>query len=110
MIATQIGWSLIVILYLILLLVFIVINIFLGDKQEVKVKTPVIEQIKGVWKKDKRWFFYLFYFITFGSFVAFTVYLLNFLVRNFELDKVDAGLRTAGFIAVATFLDQLGDG
>lgn len=48
LIATQIGWSFTVKLYLILLLVFIVINIFLGDKQEVKVKTPIIEQIKGV--------------------------------------------------------------
>lgn len=108
MIATQIGWSMTIKLYLILLLVFIVINIFLGDKHEVKVKTPIIEQIKGVWKNDKLWFFSLFYFITFGSFVAFTVYLPNFLVSNFELDKVDAGMRTAGFIAVATFFRPVG--
>ena len=49
-----------------------------------------------------------FYFITFGSFVAFTVYLPNFLVTHFELAKVDAGMRTAGFILVATILRPVG--
>ncbi|AWB44621.1 nitrate/nitrite transporter [Paenibacillus sp. CAA11] len=107
-IAKQIGWAPTVKLYLILLLVFIVLNLFLGDRKEVKVKTPIIEQMKGVYKNQKLWFFSLFYFITFGSFVAFTVYLPNFLVSNFELDKVDAGMRTAGFIAVATFLRPVG--
>lgn len=107
-IATQIGWTLTVKLYLILLLIFAALNFFLGDKTEPKVKTPLLEQIKGVYKNEKLWLFSLFYFITFGSFVAFTVYLPNFLVTNFELDKVDAGMRTAGFIAVATFIRPVG--
>ncbi|MGO4952278.1 NarK/NasA family nitrate transporter [Paenibacillus peoriae] len=107
-VATQIGWAPTVKLYLILLLVFIVLNFFLGDRHEAKVKTPIMEQIKGVYKNEKLWFFSLFYFITFGSFVAFTVYLPNFLVSNFELSKVDAGMRTAGFIAIATFFRPIG--
>ncbi|WP_328800489.1 nitrate/nitrite transporter [Paenibacillus sp. LX16] len=107
-VATQIGWAHTVKLYLILLLVFIVLNFFLGDRHEAKVKTPIMEQIKGVYKNEKLWFFSLFYFITFGSFVAFTVYLPNFLVSNFELAKVDAGMRTAGFIAIATFFRPIG--
>lgn len=110
LIATQIGWSSTVKIYLILLLVFAALNFFFGDRHEPKVKTPIIEQIKGVYKNEKLWFFSLFYFITFGSFVAFTIYLPNFLVNNFELDKVDAGMRTAGFIALATFLRPLADG
>lgn len=107
-IAKQIGWAPTVKLYLILLLVFIVLNFFFGDRREAKVKSSIVEQIKGVYKNEKLWFFSLFYFITFGSFVAFTVYLPNFLVSNFGLDKVDAGIRTAGFIAVATFLRPVG--
>ncbi|WP_226001982.1 nitrate/nitrite transporter [Paenibacillus sp. BJ-4] len=107
-VATQVGWALTVKLYLILLLVFIVLNFFLGDRHEAKVKTPIMEQIKGVYKNEKLWFFSLFYFITFGSFVAFTVYLPNFLVSNFDLAKVDAGMRTAGFIAIATFFRPIG--
>lgn len=106
--ATQLGWSLTIKLYLILLLVFIVLNFFFGDRHETRVKTPIMEQIRGVIKNEKLWLFSLFYFITFGSFVAFTIYLPNFLVTNFELEKVDAGLRTAGFIALATFMRPVG--
>ncbi|MFC6040049.1 MFS transporter [Paenisporosarcina macmurdoensis] len=108
LVATQIGWSATVKLYLILLLIFAALNFFFGDRHEVKVKTPIFEQIKGVYKNEKLWIFSLFYFITFGSFVAFTIYLPNFLVTNFGLEKVDAGMRTAGFIAVATFLRPVG--
>ncbi|GGG03367.1 MFS transporter [Paenibacillus albidus] len=107
-VATQVGWSLTVKLYLILLLVFIVLNFLFGDRHEAKVRTPIVEQIRGVIKNEKLWLISLFYFITFGSFVAFTIYLPNFLVSNFELEKVDAGMRTAGFIAVATFFRPVG--
>ena len=107
-IATQVGWSMTVKLYLIILLIFAALNFLFGDRKETKVKTSIVEQIKGVYKNEKLWFFSLFYFITFGSFVAFTVFLPNFLVTYFELEKVDAGMRTAGFIAVATFMRPVG--
>lgn len=106
--AQQIGWSSTVKLYLGLLLLFAALNFFLGDKSEPRVKTSVMEQIKGVYRNEKLWFLSLFYFITFGSFVAFTVYLPNFLVSSFGLEKVDAGMRTAGFIALATVVRPLG--
>ena len=107
-IATKLGWETTVQLYMVILGVFIFLNFFMGDKKEVKVKTSLIEQIKGVYKNEKLWLFSLFYFITFGSFVAFTVYLPNFLVANYELEKVDAGIRTAGFIALATAMRPIG--
>ncbi|ARD48685.1 nitrate/nitrite transporter [Sporosarcina sp. P33] len=106
--AMKFGWSMTVKMYLVLLLVFIALNFFFGDRKEVKVKAPIVDQIKGVYKNEKLWFFSLFYFITFGSFVAFTVFLPNFLVNYFGLEKVDAGLRTAGFIVVATLLRPVG--
>lgn len=107
-VATKFGWSLTVQIYLVLLGIFIAANFLLGDKKEVKVQTPLLEQIKGVYKNEKLWLLSLFYFITFGSFVAFTIYLPNFLVAHFELDKVDAGLRTAGFIVLATAMRPIG--
>ncbi|TKI79687.1 MFS transporter, partial [Bacillus wiedmannii] len=64
--------------------------------------------IKGVYKNEKLWFLCIFYFLTFGSFVAFTVYLPNFLVSHFGLEKVDAGMRTAGFIVLATIMRPVG--
>jgi MFS transporter, NNP family, nitrate/nitrite transporter len=107
-IASQLGWQSTVKLYLILLLAFALMNFILGDKKEPKVVTPLGEQIKSVYKNQKLWALSLFYFLTFGSFVAFTIYLPNFLVSHFDLEKVDAGLRTAGFIALATFFRPIG--
>ncbi len=107
-IALKFGWQLTVQFYIGLLLVFIAINFFLGDRQESRVKQPIMQQIKGVYKNEKLWFFSLFYFITFGSFVAFTVFLPSFLVDYYALDKVDAGLRTAGFIIIATAVRPIG--
>lgn len=108
LVAAQLGWAMTVKLYLVLLLVFAALNFIFGDRKEPKVRTSLMEQIKGVYKNEKLWLFSLLYFITFGSFVAFTVYLPNFLVTNFELGKVDAGMRTAGFIALATFMRPVG--
>ena len=41
-------------------------------------------------------------------FVAFGLFLPNYLVHHFEIDKVDAGIRSGVFIALATFLRPLG--
>src|SRR5690625_5077242 len=107
-IAERIGWTATIHLYLVILGVFILLNFLLGDKKEEKVHEPLLKQIKAVYKNEKLCLLSLFYFITFGSFVAFTVYLPNFLVENFNLDKVDAGFRTAGFIIIATGVRPLG--
>ncbi|WP_035436024.1 nitrate/nitrite transporter [Bacillus sp. UNC322MFChir4.1] len=106
--ATSFGWRTTVQMYLILLATFALANFLLGDRNEKKVHTSLTEQIKGVYKNEKLWFLCIFYFLTFGSFVAFTVYLPNFLVSHFGLAKVDAGLRTAGFIALATIMRPIG--
>lgn len=106
--ATRIGWQETLYLVIGLLLVFAAINIFLGDGKEKKVKQPLGEQIKSVIGRVKLWVFSLWYFITFGVFVAFTVFLPSFLVNNYDLGSVDAGMRTAGFIALATFIRPVG--
>ncbi|WP_160721048.1 MFS transporter [Bacillus sp. USDA818B3_A] len=106
--ANTFGWRNTVKLYLILMLLFAILNILFGDKHERKISNSLSTQIKGVYKNPKLWVLSLFYFITFGSFVAFTIYLPSFLVTQFELDKLDAGIRTAGFIALATFFRPVG--
>jgi MFS transporter, NNP family, nitrate/nitrite transporter len=50
----------------------------------------------------------LFYFVTFGGFVAIGAYLPTLLVGEYGLDRVDAAGRTAGFIAMATLARPLG--
>jgi NNP family nitrate/nitrite transporter-like MFS transporter len=54
------------------------------------------------------WILSLFYFLTFGGFVAFANYLPKLLVDWYHLDKGDAGLRAAGFSVVATLARPVG--
>ncbi|WP_218697212.1 nitrate/nitrite transporter [Mammaliicoccus sciuri] len=107
-IAGIIGWQHTVQLYLIVLLIFAVLMFIFGDKEEHKVKIPMISQTKQVINNYKLYYFSFWYFITFGAFVAFGLFLPNFLVSHFEIDKVDAGIRTGIFIAVATLLRPIG--
>ena len=58
---------------------------------------------------DRRsWKLSLYYFLTFGGFVAMAVYLPIFLTEIFQLTPRDAGFRTAGFIVLATAMRPLG--
>ncbi len=50
----------------------------------------------------------LFYFLTFGGFVAFSIYLPTLLKDQFALSPADAGFRTAGFVVLATLLRPVG--
>jgi NNP family nitrate/nitrite transporter-like MFS transporter len=54
------------------------------------------------------WRLALFYFVTFGGFVAMAVFLPKLLVDWFDYSLVDAGLRAAGFTLVATAARPLG--
>lgn len=107
-IAASIGWVGTVRIFLIILLVFAALVFIFGDRKEVTAKKSMVEQIKGVYRNSTLWFLSLFYFITFGAFVAFTMFLPSFLVDNFNLDPIDAGIRTAIFIIIATLLRPIG--
>ncbi len=54
------------------------------------------------------WLLAFFYFITFGGFVALGIYLPTLLKDEFHLSLADAGLRTAGFVVVATLSRPVG--
>jgi NNP family nitrate/nitrite transporter-like MFS transporter len=108
MFAKLFGWAATVQLTIGIMALFALLNFLFGDRSEPKSAVPLKPQLQAVSRKPKLWLLSLFYFITFGSFVAFTVYLPNFLVNSFQLDKVDAGLRTAGFIALCTLVRPLG--
>ncbi|NJI62804.1 nitrate/nitrite transporter [Staphylococcus epidermidis] len=106
--AGAIGWQNTVRSYLIILSIFAILMFLLGDKNEPKVKIPLMAQVKDLSKNYKLYYLSLWYFITFGAFVAFGVFLPNFLVDHFSIDKVDAGIRSGIFIALATFLRPVG--
>ncbi|MEX1127804.1 MAG: MFS transporter [Vicinamibacterales bacterium] len=54
------------------------------------------------------WALSAFYFLTFGGFVAFSVYLPTLLRDEFGLTMADAGFRTAGFVVLATLMRPVG--
>ena len=54
------------------------------------------------------WALAAFYFLTFGGFVAFSIYLPSLLRDQFHLSASDAGFRTAGFVVLATLMRPLG--
>ena len=54
------------------------------------------------------WALAAFYFLTFGGFVAFSIYLPTLLRDQFGLEPADAGFRTAGFVVLATLCRPLG--
>ena len=54
------------------------------------------------------WWLGAFYFLTFGCFVAFSIYLPTMLRSQFHLSPADAGFRAAGFVVLATLLRPVG--
>jgi MFS transporter, NNP family, nitrate/nitrite transporter len=54
------------------------------------------------------WLLGAFYFLTFGGFVAFSIYLPTLMGAQFKLAPADAGFRAAGFVIVATLMRPVG--
>lgn len=104
------GWQSVFILFAGVVLVTAIAFYFLaGDEARLTGPTKTMGQRLAVLKKEKlTWLFSLFYFVTFGGFVAFGLYLPKLLVDLFGLDKVDAGNRAAIFVVVATLARPLG--
>lgn len=59
-------------------------------------------------RNEMSWLLSLYYFLTFGGFVAMAIYLPTFLTDLFDLTPRDAGLCTAGFIVLATAMRPIG--
>src|SRR6185369_14363202 len=54
------------------------------------------------------WVLSLFYFLTFGGFVAFSIYLPTLLRDQYHLTPADAGFRAAGFVLLSALLRPVG--
>jgi NNP family nitrate/nitrite transporter-like MFS transporter len=66
------------------------------------------EDIGVLRRSPLAWVLSLFYFSTFGGFVALAIYLPTLLKDNFKLTAADAGARTAGFVLLATLMRPVG--
>src|SRR6185312_6431937 len=74
---------------------------------ETKPKT-VAENLALLRHQPLAWILSLFYFLTFGGFVAFSIYLPTLLKDTFNLGPADARARTAGFVLLATLMRPVG--
>ena len=69
---------------------------------------PLGAMLKVLAENKLAWVLSLFYFVTFGGFVALGIGLPKLLQEIFHLTKQDAGLRVAGFVVVATLMRPVG--
>lgn len=92
------------------LLVAWAVIFFLFARNSAKTVRPAgISVMLSVLARERlSWLLSLFYFLTFGGFVAFSIYLPALLKDQFGLRPADAGFRTAGFVVLATLARPLG--
>jgi MFS transporter, NNP family, nitrate/nitrite transporter len=108
-IAAAFGWQWAFWIFIIPLVVLAAVFWFLGQDAPVAGPRPSLTEGMSVFKQELvPWVLALFYFLTFGGFVALGIYLPTLLVNDFGLEASDAGLRAAGFIVLATLSRPVG--
>lgn len=100
----QWGYWIFALILFLWLFIFIALARNAGPTGKGKSLKEVLEPLKD----SKSWVLSLFYFLTFGGFVAMSIYLPIYLTQMFDLTPQDAGLRTAGFVALATLVRPYG--
>ncbi|HUG42991.1 MAG TPA: MFS transporter [Acidobacteriota bacterium] len=93
------------------LLVLIWLVLYLLWARNAPVGTAAVKTLHDLMQSLRRrtsWVLGAFYFLTFGGFVAMSIYLPTFLTDIFDLRPTDAGSRTAGFVVVATVMRPVG--
>ena len=93
----------------IILIVWAVVFAALGrDATQTTRPKGFSEMLAVLGREPLAWLLSAFYFLTFGGFVAFSIYLPTLLRDQFGLKPADAGFRTAGFVVLATLCRPLG--
>jgi MFS transporter, NNP family, nitrate/nitrite transporter len=72
------------------------------------VTTPIGQRFAVFRREPLTWVLALFYFVTFGGFVAIANYLPTLLVSTYGLEPADAAARASGFVILATLARPLG--
>ena len=94
--------------FAIVLAVWFVVFLLFARNAPRRTAPKTLVQIAAPLKTPASWRLSLYYFLTFGGFVAMAVYLPTLLTDVFKLEPKDAGLRTALFVLVATAMRPVG--
>jgi NNP family nitrate/nitrite transporter-like MFS transporter len=109
LLAVSLGWQNIFRGMAVVLVVWALVFAILARNAPVQVRTRTIGEMLGLLARERlSWALSAFYFLTFGGFVAFSIYLPSLLRDQFHLAPADAGFRTAGFVVLATLLRPVG--
>lgn len=91
-----------------LLVIFTIIFFVLAKDPPRSAPPKSLQQMTNPLGRRMSWVLSFFYFLTFGGFVAMSIYLPMFLTEIFRLTPQDAGMRTAGFVLLATAVRPIG--
>lgn len=108
--ATWLGsWRPVFYIFAAVALIWGVVFFAFGRDATVTVTPKTLSENLAVLRRSPlAWVLSLFYFLTFGGFVAFSIYLPTLLKDLFKLTPADAGARTAGFVLLATLMRPVG--
>lgn len=108
--ALQFGsWRTVFFVFAAVSLLWGVVFYFFGKDAAVTAQPKTLAESLSVLKRSKiAWILSLFYFLTFGGFVALALYMPTLLKEIFNLTPTDAGARTAGFVVLATLMRPVG--
>jgi NNP family nitrate/nitrite transporter-like MFS transporter len=108
-VAARLGWEAVFRGTGVLLLLWAVVYFTIARNPSGVVRPPTITALTAVLRRaPTAWLLGAFYFLTFGGFVAFSIYLPTLLRAQFGLAPADAGVRAAGFVVLATLMRPLG--
>ncbi|EMG28618.1 nitrite extrusion protein [Listeria fleischmannii 1991] len=105
---SNLGFDWIYYSLIIALIIIILLFATLAKEMPISSEKKTLKQQLSVVKDKNTWFLSLFYFLTFGSFVALSNYLPSFMSDQFLMNPVNAGLVSAAFAAVATLMRPVG--
>lgn len=94
--------------FAVLLAVWLIVFVAFAQNARTVIAPKPLSEIARPLRDPMSWALSLFYFLTFGGFVAMAIYLPIFLTDLFKLTPQDAGFRTAGFVVLATAMRPLG--
>ncbi|HEY6970658.1 MAG TPA: MFS transporter [Candidatus Angelobacter sp.] len=109
LIGASLGWQSVYHGMAVLLVVWAIAFALLArNPPQTKRPASVGEMFSVLAREKLSWALAAFYFLTFGGFVAFSIYLPLLLRDEFGLSIADAGFRAAGFVVLATLLRPVG--
>ena len=91
-----------------ILSVWLVVFVMKAENAPRRAPAKTVKEMLRPLSDKMSWVLSLYYFLTFGGFVAMSIYLPTFLTDMFKLTPQDAGMRTAGFVVLATLMRPVG--